>query len=245
MSRGLGWFLTFCVGLAVVGVVTAVWIGPRFALFALDSERRQAPVQLLDFVRLTDSYDVAEYRRNFIQPLEAKIRELEGQTLWRGTVDIVAAGTTADEWDLVSLTAFPRGSVFIDMVTSPEYREREERAERVRLGTMSYLVEDALPDVDAELLAAYIVAVPEHGAGTGAVDGLGAVVDRYNGREAFRSRLTRLTDSGPVDWNMLVAYEFGSDEELASWLGDPERQTAVSLAKPDLAAHRLLVIRRT
>jgi len=46
-----------------------------------------------------------------------------GRILWQGRADSVVIGGDADDWDAVILVEYPSRQAFLDMTSTPEYRE--------------------------------------------------------------------------------------------------------------------------
>ena len=243
MNRGLALFLAFCVALGLLAVVAVIFAGPGYTGLALDTERRAAPVTLINFVRLPDGVDRSDYEREFLDALQADIEAQQGTLWWRGTTELVKEGTVDDEWDLISLATVPSGSVLLEIVTSPTYRDREDLAEARREASFTYIVEDPIGDLETPMLATYLIDLPEEGATPQTLDLLGAALERHGGRELWRVRLTELFGGGEPRWDLMLGYGFPDFENLSDWLEDPERATSVSIARSKLNAHRLLVIR--
>ncbi len=49
-----------------------------------------------------------------------------GRILWQGHGDSVVIGDDRDRWDVAVLVEYPSRQAFVDMVSSPEYREFSE-----------------------------------------------------------------------------------------------------------------------
>ena len=51
------------------------------------------------------------------------LEETGGRILWQGRADSVVIGGDADDWDAVILVEYPSRQAFLDMTSTPEYRE--------------------------------------------------------------------------------------------------------------------------
>ena len=243
MSRGLSSFLVFVGVLAVAGVIATLWIGSELTQFALDGERRNTPLALVSFTRLESGADAHAYGREVLELLDAQLVAQAGEVVWRGTTSQVLDGGVADEWDFVSLTRMAQGAAFLEMITSPEYRDLQDRADAQRQQEITYIVEDLVDLVEVDTLVAYLVDQPDDTAAADGIDLMASTLRRHGGHEVWRSRLTALLgDDG--SWNMLLMYRFDTAAGLRGWLEDPERSTVTAIARSKVKDHRLLVIVR-
>ena len=64
--------------LGIAGLGAAYTVGWDFASFALDSSRREAPVQVLRLERIASSIDFSGYQREWLQPMGDLIESHSG-----------------------------------------------------------------------------------------------------------------------------------------------------------------------
>jgi uncharacterized protein (DUF1330 family) len=57
------------------------------------------------------------------------IEERGGKVLWAGRAEQILIGDPAEDWDQVVLVEYPSRAAFIEMVTTPAYRDAHEHRE--------------------------------------------------------------------------------------------------------------------
>ena len=229
MSRSLGLFLLFLVGLALLGVVGAWYLGPSLVSLAFDEERRNAPYYLLNLVADPDQ-DATQHAASS-STFQAALAELvasdDGQLLWRAATLQVAEGRVEDEWQDLQLFEFPRGGDFVEMLTSTRYREivdAHPRLARLALGTGH--APDGIASTGAAVLSLFRVGeqTAEFSQGTRE---LASNLGEFQGGLIWDAPLTDL--EGEMFWNHILLFEFENVAAAEGWLRDPGTVTQRSL----------------
>ncbi len=92
---------------------------------------RDAPVEMLNLVRLRERADYADGRQATGAEAYAAygresgpvFRRVGGSIVWRGRPDLVLIGPEEESWHLAFIARYPSGAAFLEMVTDPVYRE--------------------------------------------------------------------------------------------------------------------------
>ena len=241
MSRGLAYFIGFCIVVGIGGLTAALWVGWDLARFVVDSERRSAPLTVLRLERVRAGEDLAAYREAIVAPTLRMFEAQGGATAARGTTRLVVHGTVNDEWDFVTLHQWPTGKAFVDVVTSPEYRQLDETSVDQRADLARFVVEDPWQRPLQRGVVIFLLSSSE-GQSLEGLRHLTSVVSRYDGERIWSSRLSPLSSDDDRAWTMAVGYVFPSEKLLAEWLDDPERMTDATLASTRLDRFALLVV---
>lgn len=226
--------------LFVAGVGSAVWIGWDLTAFALDGDRRSAPLTVLRLEQVQAGQDPGAYRDTFLTPAARVFEEYGGQIVARATTRLVVHGTVRDEWDFVTVRNLPTGSAFIDAVTTPEYRELDAAVAGRRSRLARYVVEQPWQSPMTRGLVVLLLRSGENSEAEG-LQQLTSVASRYRGERVWMSKLSPLSDT-EEPWETIVGYAFPTERLLADWLADPERMTNATLARSRLDRFALLVL---
>jgi len=89
------------------------------------------PVVMLNLLKFAERAsgdgDGAESGRDSYARYGERVRSMLERTgarvLWQGRADSVVIGGDADDWDAVILVEYPSRKAFLDMTSSPQYRE--------------------------------------------------------------------------------------------------------------------------
>jgi uncharacterized protein (DUF1330 family) len=107
-------------------------IGPtKEQIQALLDSDLEAPVVMLNLLKFAERAggdgEGAQSGRDSYTRYGDRVRAMLEQTgariLWQGRADSVVIGGDADDWDAVILVEYPSRKAFIDMTSSPKYRE--------------------------------------------------------------------------------------------------------------------------
>ncbi len=106
----------------------------QFTAFAGDTrEGEVVMINLLHFGRDdqgAESTGKGAYR-DYSDAALKMVEERGGRVVWLGRPEQVLIGDSeGDQWDLVALVAYPSRSAFIEMVSSPKYKEAHTHRER-------------------------------------------------------------------------------------------------------------------
>ena len=107
-------------------------IGPTHEqIQALVDSPLDTPVVMLNLLKFSDrpngGGDVRESGRGSYERYGERVRSMLEETgarvLFQGRADSVVIGNDADDWDAVILVEYPSRKVFLEMTSSPQYRE--------------------------------------------------------------------------------------------------------------------------
>lgn len=231
--------MAFVALVAVVIVGFAIYLGPHGIAFVLHDDRKTAPFVMVNLLDFEDEAAELRYREGYAASALSMIRAVGGEVLWEGRLDGVLKGRSRDRWPIIALVAYPSRAVFIDLVTSSEYRALLD-------------VPGAMPARSA-LLAGTPRSAFEPGGVVFAMRLVRGVDDdwrkrydaewqsedlellaRHAGRVVFRAGMNPLVaeDEDAFDEAWLMAFD--STEGRGAWVNDRERRTVQSLE------HRLL-----
>jgi uncharacterized protein (DUF1330 family) len=234
MNRGLFGFLSF-VALVVVAVIAgAIWLGPNGLAFVLHDERKTAPFVMVDLLDFVDANAEARYRQGYHDGAMALIEGLGGQMIWEGRLEGVLSGRLHDGWPVVAFVRYPSRAVYVDLVTSSEYRALA-RVRGASLARNAMLA--GAQSIDLDPAGGAFVLRLSKGADAGwrsryesewqAEDG--ALLERHRGRIAWRATLNPIAADDAFAFDEAWLYAFRDERLRAAWANDPERRTVESL----------------
>lgn len=107
----------------------------RAAFDAFKALPRDAPVEMLNLVRFRPfaAYPVdhpsaalglsgAEAYAAYGRDSDPIFTRVGGRVIWRGRMETMLIGPTAEHWDALFVAAYPSAGAFLAMVTDPDYR---------------------------------------------------------------------------------------------------------------------------
>ena len=130
----------------------------------------------------------------------------------------------------------------MELITSSEYRNHRLQTETQREREETYVVENVLEDIQADVLVVYLVNLFDP-LQTEGIDLLSASIVRHGGQEIRRTPLMPLF-VGDVAWNTLVIFRFDTAVGMDAWIEDNERPSVTAIAGSKVKDHRLLMISR-
>jgi uncharacterized protein (DUF1330 family) len=107
-------------------------IGPtKEQIQTLVESRLETPVVMLNLLKFAERAggdgDGTESGRDSYARYGERVRSMLEQTgarvLWQGRADSVVIGGDTDDWDAVILVEYPSRQAFLEMTSSPQYRE--------------------------------------------------------------------------------------------------------------------------
>jgi uncharacterized protein (DUF1330 family) len=107
-------------------------IGPtKEQIQALVESPLETPVVMLNLLRFADRANgdaggkesgQDSYAR-YGERMRSMLEQTGARVLWHGRADSVVIGDDADDWDAVILVEYPSRKAFLDMTSSPQYRQ--------------------------------------------------------------------------------------------------------------------------
>jgi uncharacterized protein (DUF1330 family) len=237
LNRGLLGFLVF-LGVVVIGLgVTGYLLGPNVLAFIFHTDRRSAPVVLVDLVDFRDAAAEQDYRHHYRHRAWQLIEAAGGRRLWSGHPSAVAYGRPSDGWSWLELVEYPSRSSVIELVTSSDYRAlhaaRDAATSRVALLAASPL--QPFPSSAGSVCAVRFVsfAGPDSLAAydaTWAPDEA-AELARFGGTLVWHATLNPLSAGPEQRYDAMWIYGFVDAASRAAWLDDPRRATRQMLER--------------
>ena len=108
-------------------------IDPERAAFeAFKALPRDAPVEMLNLIRLREAADYADGRqatgrdayKAYGENSGPIFRRVGGSIVWRGAPQVTLIGPSHEAWDLAFVAAYPSAAAFLEMVTDPDYQSQ-------------------------------------------------------------------------------------------------------------------------
>ena len=234
MNRGLFGFVAV-VTLVFAAVVTlAVRLGPNGLAFVLHDERKTAPFVMVELLDFADTAAEIRYRQGFGDSVQALVETLGGHLLWEGRLDGVLEGRLQDEWPVVTLVQYPSRSVYVDLVTSSEYRElagaRDGALERS--AALAGSPRAAFEAAGGAFALRFVRGLDDgwrsrYDAEWQAEDA--TILERHGGHIAWRASLSPLEAEAPFEFDEVWLYAFADTGAREAWSEDIERRTVKSL----------------
>jgi uncharacterized protein (DUF1330 family) len=237
LNKGLLGFLIFigllAVGLGVVGYV----LGPNVLAFIFHTERKSAPVVLVDLVAFADSAAEQRYRHSYLRPAWALIEAAGGKRLWSGHLSDVAAGRLGDEWSWLQLVEYPSRSAVIELVTSTDYRALADAQDATTTRRALLAATPLQPFAQGSGRYCVVRFVAFDGQGTLAgFDASWASRDtaelaQFHGAVVWHAALNPLSADAGQRWDAIWVYAFPDATDRSAWLDNPRRATQAALER--------------
>jgi uncharacterized protein (DUF1330 family) len=98
-------------------------IGPtKEQIQALVDSPLETPVVMLNLLKFAERGGGESYAR-YGERMRSMLEETGARVLFQGRADSVVIGDDADDWDAVILVEYPSRKAFLEMTSSPRYRE--------------------------------------------------------------------------------------------------------------------------
>ena len=235
-------FLGFIVLLSIVVVATLTFVvGWDLTRFAMGDELDTERITVLRLDKFPNTEQRDEFYRLFLLPRARAFEEAGGQTLYMGTVSFVVDGRSDSRWDFFSVTEIPNGQVYLDTVTSAEYRLLQDQLSDVESSTLELLVNDGWSDSEGGRIVVVLADFAKEYSDRSAALIEGRIPLDNTNRLAF-STLTGLKSRDAPSYNFMAAYRFGSDQDIVSWLESDQRRTDFSILSGRLDGYGTVIV---
>lgn len=235
-------FLGFIVLLAIVVVATLSFVvGWDLTRFALNDELETERITVLRLDKLPSAEQRDEFYRLFLLPRARAFEEAGGQTLYMGTVSFVVDGRSDTRWDFFSVTEIPSGQVYLNTVTSAEYRLLQDELSDTDTSTVELLMNGGWSDSEGGRIVAVLADFTKEYSDLSAALIEGRIPLDSTSRLAFAT-LTTLKSQNAPSYNFVAAYRFRTDQEVVSWLQSDQRHTDFSILSGRLDGYGTVIV---
>jgi uncharacterized protein (DUF1330 family) len=237
VSRGQTGFLIFLGIVVAACAVIGYVLGPNVLRFAFHSERRSAPVVMVELLEFADAAAQESYVQEFRAPVGALIEALGGRRLWSVRAEDVVAGRPLDGWSQLELTQYPSRMAVVDLVTSSDYRTLGSRREAAlaRFAVLAATPAMPFPDPDLGAYAVRFVALARDTT-MAAYDTQwsaeeAALLAQHGGRLVWRASLNPLIAEPSQRFDAMLIYGFDAASGAGDWADDPARATLETMQR--------------
>ena len=248
MNRGLVLFLVFLGVLALGLSLTAAFLGPNVLAFVFHDDRADAPVTMVELVRV-DAEQARRFETAYAKDALAAAEAVGARLVWKATTDLVVVGVAADNWSQLALVEYPSRATYIDLVTSAEFRALAPARDEI-VDARASLAGTALTEFHLGDAGAFVVRLLTRGEDEPADLWRASLAEaeqllaHHGGDIVWRAALNPLVASEQDAFDHLLVFGFPDETSRDAWLNDAKRSTLHSLQRRHLRRDVLLVVDR-